>query len=162
MSVLTFHDVSLTCGHEVTNVPDTWAVGTEVMCFRGHEDSHEVGRVRIVRDRPSVAEVRTRTIDTEDGDARYRVDGYGGIAFYVYRVPDVWVPYTYLEVDEDGDEYLVTSDDGDWLPDTDGTRVLVVMVGDDTEHEVDVSDLYPITDDDYCAGCGQIGCRAYG
>lgn len=37
-------------------------------------------------------------------------------------------------------------------------RAIVVMVGDDTEHDVDATELVPIDEDDYCAGCGQIGC----
>ena len=37
-------------------------------------------------------------------------------------------------------------------------RATVVMVGDDTEHDVDVSELVPIGEGDYCGECGQIGC----
>ena len=37
-------------------------------------------------------------------------------------------------------------------------RAIVIMVGDDTEHDVDVSELVPISDSDYCGECGQIGC----
>lgn len=37
-------------------------------------------------------------------------------------------------------------------------RVSVVMVGDDAVHNVDPEDLEPIADEDYCGGCGQIGC----
>ena len=29
-------------------------------------------------------------------------------------------------------------------------RAIVIMVGDDTEHDVDVSELVPISDSDYC------------
>jgi hypothetical protein len=36
------------------------------------------------------------------------------------------------------------------------------MVGDDRVHVVDVDDLTEISDEDYCPGCGQIGCGAYG
>lgn len=32
------------------------------------------------------------------------------------------------------------------------------MVGDDREWSVEPADLTPLDDDDYCAGCGQIGC----
>ena len=38
-------------------------------------------------------------------------------------------------------------------------RAIVVMVGDDTEHDVDISELVPISDNDYCGECGQIGCQ---
>ena len=37
-------------------------------------------------------------------------------------------------------------------------RAIVIMVGDDTEHDVDVSELVPIGEGDYCGECGQIGC----
>ena len=35
---------------------------------------------------------------------------------------------------------------------------IVVMVGDDYKHHVDMDDVHEIDDDDYCSGCGQIGC----
>jgi len=35
---------------------------------------------------------------------------------------------------------------------------LAHMVGDDKTFHVDRHDLVPIDDDDYCSGCGQIGC----
>jgi hypothetical protein len=38
-------------------------------------------------------------------------------------------------------------------------RAVVVMVGDDREHDVEVSELVPIGDSDYCGECGQIGCQ---
>lgn len=38
------------------------------------------------------------------------------------------------------------------------SSVRVVMVGDDRRHIVDVDELEPIADDDYCGECGQIGC----
>lgn len=37
-------------------------------------------------------------------------------------------------------------------------RVLMVMVGDDYKHAIDPDDVYPIEPEDYCHGCGQIGC----
>lgn len=44
----------------------------------------------------------------------------------------------------------------------DETRVHAHMVGDDRDHIIDVDDLTPLDDDDYCPGCGQIGCACYG
>lgn len=35
---------------------------------------------------------------------------------------------------------------------------IYVMVGDDRKHHVDLHDVTPLDDDDYCGGCGQIGC----
>jgi len=43
-----------------------------------------------------------------------------------------------------------------------GGRVVVVMVGDDQAHTVDVEDLTQINDEDYCYECGQVGCTADG
>lgn len=48
--------------------------------------------------------------------------------------------------------------DPDYLADRE--TVAAVMVGDDRVHLVDVADLTAIDPDDYCGGCGQIGCHA--
>lgn len=40
-------------------------------------------------------------------------------------------------------------------------RVVAVMVGDDRKHSIDPDDLTPLAEEDYCPGCGQIGCRCY-
>lgn len=37
-------------------------------------------------------------------------------------------------------------------------RVVAVMVGDDQRHTVNIEDLAPLGELDYCASCGQIGC----
>jgi hypothetical protein len=36
--------------------------------------------------------------------------------------------------------------------------VIAVMVGDDRKHEIEVSELEVIGDDEFCRSCGQIGC----
>lgn len=77
-----------------------------------------------------------------DFDARYSVDGYSGVAFWI-------APREVAEIDEYGDEIDLYTD-----PDF----VLAVMVGDDRRHVIDVDDLSIIADDDYCHACGQIGC----
>ena len=38
--------------------------------------------------------------------------------------------------------------------------VIAVMVGDDREHVIDVSDLTEISDAGYCRDCGQTGCTS--
>lgn len=38
-------------------------------------------------------------------------------------------------------------------------RSQVVLVGDDQIRYVDNTDVRPITEDDFCEGCGQIGCH---
>lgn len=83
-----------------------------------------------------------------------RVRGYGGVAF--------WVLGDCTEI-ECGPDH----DDGDWdgygghgddcrLAHSD--CVMVRMVGDDRDHHVDSSDLAALNGDEFCGGCGQIGC----
>lgn len=106
-----------------------------------------------------------------DRNARYRVAGYGGIAFYVSGFPKRWEPYTTLEQCDDrfcscqdSDEpnetwHEVETGEGEWVEQNEECgRVLVVMVGDDKQREVDVEDLTPLRRRDYCGSCGQIGC----
>ena len=47
-----------------------------------------------------------------------------------------------------------------WIvtPPFDTDRAVIRMVGDDRDFEVDVSDVEPIDEDEFCGGCGQIGC----
>lgn len=98
-----------------------------------------------------------------DFDARYKVDGFRGVAFYLLgwaqETRQVEVPLCDHEVDEPHDEceYVTETEQVD-----SDTFVRAVMVGDDTVHFVDVDDLHKIEDGDYCPECGQIGCKAYG
>lgn len=81
-----------------------------------------------------------------DLNARYRVEGYGGVAFYLlgYKtVRDEDYVWTGIETEDRG-------------------FVRAVMVGDDHVHLVDVDSLTPISEDDFCHECGQIGCTADG
>lgn len=78
-------------------------------------------------------------------NARYTVDGWRGVAFFIARHAQTFVPFS--------DDW---GDDGEWVDDPD--HVIVVMVGDDDEHTVAVDDLTKLADLDYCAECGQIGC----
>lgn len=95
-----------------------------------------------------------------DFDATYSVDVYRGIAFYLVGWKKVWEPYTYLVTDEEtGEEYEEESCEGEWIDDPQERTVIAVMVGDDRKHEIDVDDLTPLNDEDYCHECGQIGCQ---
>ncbi len=85
---------------------------------------------------------------TLDLNARYRVDGRGGVAFYIKRYAQIWVP--------ERDDHGWPTGEGEYEDDPD--TVIMVIVGDDYEHTIYVSDLTPLADDDYCGGCGQIGC----
>lgn len=83
---------------------------------------------------------------TLDTDKHYRVEGYGGVAFYTLGHPII----------KDGEYYWT----GIETEDTEYARM--VMVGDDTVHIIPVEDLTPIDEDEFCPECGQIGCKAYG
>lgn len=95
-----------------------------------------------------------------------KVKGFSGIACYVVghpqrRVPDyVCVTDTDEETGEETvQEYLDTDfefSEGELVNDTD--RYVVVMVGDDRRHTVDVDDCEEIADDEFCLECGQMGC----
>lgn len=119
-------------------------------------------------------------------DGRYAVDGYRGVAFRLIGWAQKWEPETvltewcgwcYEPVDyqqgtgtpfctcEDTADYgrsihesWEETGDGEWIPDPSGGIVRAVMVGDDRVHEVAISDLIPLADEDYCSGCGQMGC----
>lgn len=85
-------------------------------------------------------------VEQIDGDTRYRVSGYGGIAFY-YVGREV---ERYWDLSED-----IYPEDPE---ERETGRVLLVMVGDDREHAIDPEDVEPLADEDYCGSCGQIGC----
>jgi hypothetical protein len=72
-----------------------------------------------------------------------RVRGWPGVAFTFLRFNKTVI------ADEDGDE-VTTTEDLD--------RAVVVMVGDDKRHTVDIDDLSPLPRAAYCGECGQIGC----
>lgn len=100
---------------------------------------------------------------TVDFSARYRVAGWGGIAFYLlgWAVDVEFDPAPELVcADEDctheEDDCWMFSDEPETIESDEVVRA--VMVGDDREHLVDVSDLTVLADDEYCGVCGQIGC----
>lgn len=100
-------------------------------------------------------------------DVRYSVARWPGIAFYLTGYATTPEPIMVLttvnddgEYDPDGQEVEIESGEYDQVEDRE--HVIAIMVGDDREHTVDVDDLTVIADDDYCGGCGQIGCTADG
>lgn len=94
-----------------------------------------------------------------DFEGRYGVATYPGVAFYLQGWEQRWEPRQIFVEDEDGEEVAIDDPDGEggWVDDESG-RVRAVMVGDDRVFLVDTSDLTPLEDEDYCSGCGQIGC----
>ena len=90
-----------------------------------------------------------------------RVRGFSGVACVVLGPTRVWEPIICFQTDEDGNgnegEMEVETGEGEFV-DGDGTRLRVRMVGDDTVHEVDADYVEGIDEEDFCGGCGQIGC----
>lgn len=107
-----------------------------------------------------------------DFDAHYSVSGMEGIAFYLVEycenereVAGVCCGHT----SADGPDFWLDEAIGEthycdgWCnPETeyelDTSMVVAVMVGDNRKHIVDVDDLTLIDEEDFCYGCGQIGC----
>ena len=89
----------------------------------------------------------------------FAVRGWAGVAFQVvgHPVADPQEPVMVCTLDELHDEcdYVLVTDEE---PGEDWSRVIVVMVGDDREHVVQVEDLEPLGDGAWCGECGQIGC----
>lgn len=89
---------------------------------------------------------------------RVKVDGYDGVAFYIHKRAQNWVPLKYLHWDEETNEEYWMEDESDGEFEDDLDRWIVIMVGDDREFNVEESELTLISEDDYCGSCGQIGC----
>ena len=60
-----------------------------------------------------------------------------------------WILGHQTEPDEDTECTGIENRTG-WL--------VAMMVGDDAHHLVDEDDILPLADDEFCSGCGQIGC----
>lgn len=117
---------------------------------------------------------RNRAFDREgvdpdnqlDFDARYSVGAMRGVAFYLLGYATEWTELDaelvceFRSDSDDSDEHehedmCYLYDESEEIENKQTVRA--VMVGDDTVHLVDVDDLTVI--DDYCSGCGQIGCE---
>ena len=80
--------------------------------------------------------------ETFPADA-YQVSGYSGIAWWVLG----WE--TRPDTFEDGEETGYYTRTG---------RVVAVMVGDDRKFFFHEDDCTPLAREEFCGGCGQIGC----
>lgn len=80
-----------------------------------------------------------------DFEKKYKVEGYGGVAWHAWNYE------------------MVRDEDFEWsgIATENPERVVCVMVGDDRKFTFDVEDLTPLEDDEYCPECGQIGCKAW-
>lgn len=93
-----------------------------------------------------------------DFEAHYTVSTWGsGIAFYLLGWVAERVPVMCYDTDENGNEIEVPSDDYEDQSDT--SRVVAVMVGDDRRHIVDKEDLVLLAENAFCRSCGQVGCK---
>ena len=81
-----------------------------------------------------------------DFDSKYKVEGWGGIAWYALSYEKVQ--------DEDYEWSGIEHENRD--------NVVCMMVGDDAKFTFEVSMLTTLDDDEYCHECGQIGCTANG
>jgi len=95
-----------------------------------------------------------------DFDARYRVEGWSGIAWHAWNYEIKQVPIECLVEDEFGNEFFCES--GDYEEEENKERVVCTMVGDDAKHTFEIELLTKLEEDEFCPECGQIGCRAYG
>lgn len=75
----------------------------------------------------------------------YRIDGHGGVAWYVLG----WETEPTEDTEWDGIEERTG-------------QLVCVMVGDDRRWTFDPEDVHPLERHEYCGGCGQIGCHADG
>lgn len=92
---------------------------------------------------------------TIDFDARYTVDGYKGVAWWLEDHPLIAGECQGHDDLEEATFYCW----GDCVePYRDTARVTAIMVGDDRRFIFDVDELTMIDDDDYCHECGQVGC----
>lgn len=89
----------------------------------------------------------------------YRVKCYPGIAFRFHSWPTKWIPDTYIDIDDQGEEFENESVvEGEFEEDSSGPWVYLYMVGDDAKHKVDVADISFLKETDFCHSCGQVGC----
>ncbi|MDO8611132.1 MAG: hypothetical protein Q7R95_11455 [bacterium] len=78
-----------------------------------------------------------------DFDAHFKVKQYRGISFYLlgWKANEV-----------ENEEFQEIELEADY------STVIAVMVGDDRKHEIDIDDLEPLAEEEFCHSCGQIGC----
>jgi hypothetical protein len=94
-------------------------------------------------------------------EGHYKVASYSGIAWYLLGYASEWKEASWEFVgghgDDKDDEANYLYSEADEIEDR--SRVRAVMVGDDRVFTFDVDELEPLSGDDYCHECGQIGCK---
>lgn len=94
-----------------------------------------------------------------DMDSTYRVERYKGVAWRITGYKQVLTTESFWVKDQYGDDLHVEL--GEWEDDTESGIVLAHMVGDDRIFELYIDELIELNEDEYCPGCGQVGCGAY-
>lgn len=107
-----------------------------------HEIIERARKAQVAHDRRIPVQLEIDEAPEIDMDGAYRVASYPGVAWRLWG----WVTTKDGDFEWTGMEY------------TDMTRVRAHMVGDDRAFEFDVDELIPLGEDEYCDGCGQIGC----
>ncbi len=99
----------------------------------------------------------SETTTSVDMSAHYRI-GPTRVAWYLLGYAKTWTEEEWIysgEGDED-DPASYFYNDPEEIEDRGFVRA--VMVGDDRVEIIDVDDLQLIGEEDFCRGCGQIGC----
>ena len=89
-----------------------------------------------------------------------RVAGFQGVACFFRGHPSEWTDESAEDGEEGCEECNGTGIGFVFEPEQveNRERAIVVMVGDDARHTVDISDCAPLPELDYCHECGQMGC----
>lgn len=99
-------------------------------------------------------------MESFDFDVAYKVKDMPGVAWHVLGYGTKWTEEDWEfvgDVDDDReneDNYIYVEPEEY----EDKSEVRCVMVGDDSVHVFDIDQLEKLEEDEYCAGCGQIGC----
>lgn len=87
-----------------------------------------------------------------------RVRGFAGVACVYLGPGKAWEAFRTFVEGDDGREVEIETDEGEWVDDESAARVR--MVGDDRIFSVDPDDCTALARSEFCADCGQIGCRS--
>lgn len=118
------------------------------MSFKTLQNLPSGGRVSVLSGATTEQKVSTfRRHQYENDDKTFLADAYS-VPYLKLKV--AWRVLGWeLEADEDTEWSGIYQRTG---------QVLAIMVGDDSVHWFDESDLQPISVEQFCGSCGQIGC----
>lgn len=92
--------------------------------------------------------------DAPEFEGHYMLNDWKGCAYWILG----WqLEYSEESIEEDEDGNTIYSE-----PELQRTgRLIVCMVGDDRFETCEPEELTPIEEDEFCPGCGAIGCACY-